>query len=402
MPRSLRLPAMLVAVVVVAEAGVLLLRPRESGPQPKAVLPTAYFSTAEIDRAEAFRSRQLALYGLRLAIEAGVLVALVRRPPKRLTGAARRPVVLGAVAGAGISLALGAATLPVRVIAREASKDVGLVTQGWADYALDVVKGELVGAAMAGAGGALVVVVIRRFGRRWWIAGSAVIVGYGIVLTYLAPIVIEPLFNEFKPLPRGDLRSDVLSLASRAGVEVGEVYEVDASRRTTASNAYVAGLGQTKRVVLYDNLLRDFKPAEVRLIVAHELGHVRYRDVPQGLLYLALVAPVAMFATALAAERLTPRRAATPAASLPAIALSAMVLTVSVGFISNQLSRAVEKRADFYALGLVPEPDVMIAMQQRLVRSNVSDPDPPALVRLLLATHPPAIERIGMAEALRD
>ncbi len=393
---------MLVAVVVVAEAGVLLLRPRESGPQPKAVLPTAYFSTAEIDRAEAFRSRQLALYGLRLAIEAGVLVALVRRPPKRLTGATRRPVVLGAVAGAGISLALGAATLPVRVIAREASKDVGLVTQGWADYAADVVKGELVGAAMAGVGGALVVVVIRRFGRRWWIAGSAVIVGYGIVLTYLAPIVIEPLFNEFKPLPRGDLRSDVLSLASRAGVEVGEVYEVDASRRTTASNAYVAGLGQTKRVVLYDNLLRDFKPAEVRLIVAHELAHVRYRDVPQGLLYLALVAPVAMFATALAAERLTPRRAATPAASLPAIALSAMVLTVSVGFISNQLSRAVEKRADFYALGLVPEPDVMIAMQQRLVRSNVSDPDPPALVRLLLATHPPAIERIGMAEALRD
>ncbi len=393
---------MLVAVVVVAEAGVLLLRPRESGPQPKAVLPTAYFSTAEIDRAEAFRSRQLALYGLRLAIEAGVLVALVRRPPKRLTGATRRPVVLGAVAGAGISLALGAATLPVRVIAREASKDVGLVTQGWADYAADVVKGELVGAAMAGVGGALVVVVIRRFGRRWWIAGSAVIVGYGIVLTYLAPIVIEPLFNEFKPLPRGDLRSDVLSLASRAGVEVGEVYEVDASRRTTASNAYVAGLGQTKRVVLYDNLLRDFKPAEVRLIVAHELAHVRYRDVPQGLLYLALVAPMAMFATALAAERLTPRRAATPAASLPAIALSAMVLTVSVGFISNQLSRAVEKRADFYALGLVPEPDVMIAMQQRLVRSNVSDPDPPALVRLLLATHPPAIERIGMAEALRD
>ncbi|MDP9376123.1 MAG: M48 family metalloprotease [Actinomycetota bacterium] len=402
MPRSLRLPAMLVAVVVVAEAGVLLLRPRESGPQPKAVLPTAYFSTAEIDRAEAFRSRQLALYGLRLAIEVGVLVALVRRPPKRLTGATRRPVVLGAVAGAGISLALGAATLPVRVIAREASKDVGLVTQGWADYAADVVKGELVGAAMAGVGGALVVVVIRRFGRRWWIAGSAVIVGYGIVLTYLAPIVIEPLFNEFKPLPRGDLRSDVLSLASRAGVEVGEVYEVDASRRTTASNAYVAGLGQTKRVVLYDNLLRDFKPAEVRLIVAHELAHVRYRDVPQGLLYLALVAPMAMFATALAAERLTPRRAATPAASLPAIALSAMVLTVSVGFISNQLSRAVEKRADFYALGLVPEPDVMIAMQQRLVRSNVSDPDPPALVRLLLATHPPAIERIGMAEALRD
>ena len=79
---------------------------------------------------------------------------------------------------------------------------------------------------------------------------------------------------------------------------MGEVYEVDASRRTTAANAYVTGLGHTKRVVLYDTLLKDFTPAETRLVVAHELGHVHYRDVPHGLLWVALVAPFGTLAVA--------------------------------------------------------------------------------------------------------
>ena len=83
----------------------------------------------------------------------------------------------------------------------------------------------------------------------------------------------------------------MLELAKRAGVDVGDVFTVDASRRTTAANAYVTGLGKTKRVVLYDTLLENFKRDEVRLVVAHELSHVHYRDVPNGLLFLAIVAP---------------------------------------------------------------------------------------------------------------
>ena len=91
---------------------------------------------------------------------------------------------------------------------------------------------------------------------------------------------------------------------------MGQVYEVDASRRTTAANAYVTGLGKTKRVVLYDTLLKDFTRDELRLVVAHELGHVRHRDVPRGLLFLALVAPAALFAGQRLTERLAPGRRA--------------------------------------------------------------------------------------------
>ena len=121
--------------------------------------------------------------------------------------------------------------------------------------------------------------------------------------------MLDPVFNKFTPLPAGATRDDVLELAKKAGVDVGEVYEVDASRRTTAANAYVTGLGHTKRVVLYDTLLKDFTPAETRLVVAHELGHVRYRDVPHGLLWLALVAPFATLVVARVGEKLTTRRA---------------------------------------------------------------------------------------------
>ena len=99
--------------------------------------------------------------------------------------------------------------------------------------------------------------------------------------------MLDPLFNKFTPLPAGELRRDVLALADEAGVDVGQVYEMDASRRTTAANAYVGGIGQTKRVVLYDTLLRDFTPAETRLVVAHELGHVHHRDLRNGLIWLA-------------------------------------------------------------------------------------------------------------------
>ena len=210
-------------------------------------------------------------------------------------------------------------------------------------------------------------------------------VAFGVFMTYASPILIEPLFNTFKPLPAGELRSDVLELADEAGVEVGEVYEMDASRRTTASNAYVAGLGSTKRVVLYDNLLTDFTEDEVRLVVAHELGHVHYHDVPRGLLYLAIVAPFGMFAVARLSERMAP--AGGPAA-IPAVALSLALLVPAITMISNQLSRAVEARADRFSLELTDAPDALIGFQERIVVKNVSDPEPPAL-GLVPARHPP-------------
>ena len=381
-----------------AEVAVLLLRPRDRGPEPVDVPARDYFTAAQIQRGDDFRTGQLWLFGLRTAIELGVLVAIVRRPPGVLARGARRPVLAGAAAGAALSLTLGAATLPVRAIARERAKDVGLVTQSATGYAGDVAKAEAIGAVLAGAGGALLMFGLRRFGRHWWVPGTVVVVAFGVLGSYASPVVLDPLFNRFEKLPPGELRSDVLDLASRAGVDVGQVYEVDASRRTTASNAYVTGLGHTKRVVLYDNLMKDFSPAEVRLVVAHELGHVRHRDVPYGLLWLALVAPVGMWAAALLAERLVPRGA--PAlTAVPAVALAVGLVATPVTMISSQLSRSVERRADAFSLALTRDPESFIGFEKRIAVKNVADVEPPAWSTFLLASHPPTLERIGQAVA---
>lgn len=409
MLQRLRLPVAIVAALVVAEGLVLVMEPRD-GVDPVPVPPERYFSAAQLQRAEAFRSGQQWLYVARLGIELGLLIVIVRRPPRRLRRAlsrsggfaARRPVLAGAAAAAALSAGLTAMTLPVSAVSRERAKDVGLVTQDWVGWVGDVALGTAIDAALVAAGGGLLVLAMRRFGRRWWVPAAAGVVAFGVALTSLSPIVLDPLFNRFQPLERGELRRDVLALADRTGVRVGEVYVMDASRRTTAANAYVAGLGTTKRVVLYDTLVRDFSPDEVRLVVAHELGHVHYSDVPRGLLYLAVVAPLGLLAAARLGERLAPPGSLGTAAAVPAIVLAVSLMQPALTMVSNQLSRSVEARADRYALELTREPEALIAFQQRIAIQNVSDPAPPAWWSFLMGTHPTTMERIGQALAVEQ
>jgi STE24 endopeptidase len=393
----LRLPVALVAAVLAAEAAVLFLRPRAGVIEAAPVSARSYFSPAQLDRARDYRRPQLALYGAQLLVEGGILLFLVRRPPRWLAGPFRRPVVSGAVAAAALSVGVGLATLPLGAIGRQRAIDVGLATQSWGGWAVDVAKSSAIGGGLAAAGGALLLALMRRFPRHWWAPGSIAVVAVGAVFLYVGPVVLAPLFNRFDPLPQGQARTDVLELAARAGVNVGEVYEVDASRRTTAANAYVTGLGATKRVVLYDTLLENFSREEVRLVVAHELAHVRYRDVPHGLLFLALVAPPALFAAQRLTERLSGARGSP--AVLPAAALSLALVGGTVGVIANQLSRGIEARADTFALRLTDAPASFVDFERRITVRNVAEPDPPDWQVVLLGTHPPAVERIAAAVA---
>lgn len=400
-PERLRLPLTLVTAVAVAEAATLLLRPRDTGPAPAPVEARAYFRPEQLARARAFRRGQRRLAAAAAATELGVLAAAVGRPARALRDPGR-PVAAGAAAGAVLSAALTLAPLPARALARRRARDVGLVTDTWGSWAKDVAKSTTIGGGLAAGGGALFVLAQRRFGPRWWIPGSAGAVTFAVVGSTVAPVLLEPLFNRFTRLPEGELRSEVLALAERAGVRVGEVFTVDASRRTTAVNAYVNGLGRTKRVVLFDTLLRDLAPAEVRSVVAHELAHVRFRDVPRGLLWAALATPTALLAMAELTARLTPRDAAPGPAALPALALSAALVAPALNVVANGLSRAVERRADAFALRATDDPEALIALHARLAVQNVVEPSPPRLARLLLGTHPTTLERIGAAVAFRN
>src|SRR5256714_14199980 len=198
-----RLPIALVAVVVVAEAAVLLLRPRGGVIDPAPVSVRSYFSGQELARARDFRRPQLALYAGQVAVELGVLVWLVRRPPRRLRGPYRRPLVAGAAGGAALAVVLAVAPLPLAAIARQRSIDVGLTTQSWGGWVGDLVKSTAIGAVFAGAGAALLLALMRRFPRGWWLPGSAVVVAVSAAFLYVGPVVLDPIFNRFEPLPPG-------------------------------------------------------------------------------------------------------------------------------------------------------------------------------------------------------
>lgn len=402
---AVRLGAVAVAALLVAEGAVWLLRPRED-PIPLAeVSESAHFTDAQLQRADDFRDTQRAIGLAGLALEGGVLLALALwRPPalrRALRLASRRPVLGAAAVGAGIALTLALAALPLGAVAQSRARDVGLSTQTLASWLGDRGRSAAIGALLAAIGGVLAVALARRLGRRFWLGGAALAVLAAAVFVWLAPVLLAPLFNRFEPLPAGRARSEVLALAERAGVEVEEVYRVDASRRSTALNAYVGGLGPTKRVVIYDNALRELDPGELGSVVAHELSHVEGRDILRGLAFLALVAPLGMLLVQLSATALARRRGeelGTPA-GLPALALAAAAVAFLLGVPGNQLSRAVEARADAFALQLTRDPDAFVALQRRLALANVSDPSPPRLLHLALGTHPTTMERIGAAVA---
>ena len=385
---------MLLAVAA-AEGGVRLLSPREDVIKPAEVDLARYFSETEIRRGSRFARPQLALGMTRAAIELGCLAALVRRPPRRLAQAFKQPVAAGAATGAGLAVALSLPPLPLRAISRKRGIAVGLVTQSWRGWAADLLKGGAIEAGLAAGAGAATVAITRRYPRGWWLPASAGSVLFGAGLAALAPVVLDPVFNDFTPLPEGETRSDVLTLAAAAGVRVGEVYSVDASRRTTAANAYVAGLGPTKRVVLFDTLLDRYSRDEVRVVVAHELAHVRNRDVVRGLAYAALVAPAAALAVQRVSWAMSLERGT--AAALPALALAAVLVGAPTGVIGNRLSRAIERRSDAYSLALTGAPGAFISFERAIAVQNVADLRPPRWLTSLMATHPPTAERIGAA-----
>ena len=401
-----RLPLAILVAVAAAGAATFLLRPRSGLIEPAAVDVEAYFTAFQLERAEDFRGVQRVLGIGGLVASTATLALLTWRPPRRIFDRlGRRPVIGGAAAGVGLSLLLVVVELPLSAVGHERAVDVGLSTQQWLPWLGDVAKSSAIDALFAGAGGALAIALIRHFRRNWWAPAAGVIVAFGVITIWLFPVVIDPVFNRFEPLRPGPTRDDVVELAEEAGVDVGEVYRVDASRRTTAANAYVGGLGRTKRVVLYDNLISAFPRDQVRLVVAHELAHQKHNDLRRGLLWLALVAPAGTFLAQALAERLArrhglgdPRRPPGPIV-LPALALSIAIVSFGLGAGSNVLSRAVEARADAFSLRLTDDPAAFVQLERRLALRNVSDPDPPALLHTLFGTHPTTVERIGIGEA---
>jgi STE24 endopeptidase len=368
---------------------------------------TRDFTPEQIARAKRFHNQIRWPFGAGLVIGLAVVglmgltgsgAALVRWGGGRLPWWWLKVVVGVAV----ISLVMLVAVLPVNVWSETILRRYGLSTQSWISWTSDVVKSFTVAVVITSVGLVLLIGLARRF-RDWWFVPGALAAFLLVVLASFAyPVVVEPLFNRFTPMQDGPLRTSLLNLAAEDGVHVDQVLVADASRRTTALNAYVSGFGSTRRIVVYDTLLDSSSPEEVRLVVAHELGHAKNNDVLHGTLIGALgaAAGVVVLALMLGWPAVLQRSGAGGAGD-PAVVALLVTLTSYGAFlvmpVENLVSRHIEARADVHSLDLTHDPAGVVDLERRLAITNLSQLQPNRWLYAWFGSHPTTVDRIESA-----
>ena len=347
-----------------------------------------------------------------LALATGLLVgAVLGFTPlgARLVTAAARPVGGGWLAqvllgGLAVLVVLRLATLPFGFWAESLRRSAGLSTRSWADWTLDVAKGFGVNAVLTLLTLTALVGLARALPRWWWAPAALGAAALVVLVSFAYPLVVEPVFNRFTSMPDGPLRTSLLTLAADDGVVVDDVLVADASRRTSTLNAYVSGFAGSRRIVVYDTLLEQAPAEEVRLVVAHELGHAKENDVAKGTALGALGAAATVIALYLLLgwRPLLDASGAQSAGDPRAIALVLSVIalgTFVTAPVQALVSRHVEARADVHALDLTRDPTTFALMQKRLAVTARSDLTPPRLGFLWFASHPTAPQRIAMSRS---
>ena len=363
------------------------------------------FARDEIERAHRYHRPLYLTLGLDVALQLGVLAAIAFGPPGDwlwdATGGAwwARVFELSALV-LGVSAVVRLPLSCWRGWVHERRWE--LSTQSLAAWLADALKGLLVGVALTGLGMVALVGSARAW-PGWWPAvaapGAALL---ALVLGLIAPIVFERLFNRFRPLPDEGLAGELRELSVQAGVPVRTMLVSDASRRTRTHNAYVSGLGPTRRLVVFDTLLADVPRDELRVVVAHELGHRRFRHVAAGtvLAMAGAAAAVLILWALLSWPGLVSAAGASGAGDprvVPLVLLVLLVLGVLALPFETWVSRRWERTADRFALKLTGDGAAFERVFRRLARANLSDLDPPRLLYLLLFTHPTPPERIAAA-----
>ena len=410
---AVALGALLVAVL----AAALLTIPWHRPPAPRADQLDALrqLPSDQVARARSFHTdlRPGSYGAMALSLLAALVLGLTPLGARIVTWAGRpfgdhwmAQAVLG---GFAVLLLVEVITLPLAAWRHAVVARYGLSTQTWGGWAVDLLKSYAVGAVIGGLALLGFYTVARLAPRWWWAFGAIGAAALVVLLSFVLPVLVEPIFNRFEPMAAGPLRTELMALAERDGVPVRDVLVADASRRTRAVNAYVSGFGPTRRIVVYDTLLTEATPDEVVGVVAHELGHAKDNDVLTGTLLGALGSAAGVIALYLlgswtgllrqaGVEETGGRALGDPRAIGLLIAVAAVAGIVS-GPAQALVSRRIEARADAHAMALTGDPATFEAMQRRLATVNLADPDPPTWEYLLSASHPSTVERMAAARA---
>jgi STE24 endopeptidase len=238
---------------------------------------------------------------------------------------------------------------------------------------------------------------LKSFGSMWWLPVGSVLFFLSVVLARLAPVLIFPLFYTFKPLPDGELKSTILRLCQSVGMSVEGVYVFDMSKNTKKANAAFTGIGKSKRILLGDTLVANFRDDEIETVFAHELGHYKLRHLWTMLAVGTVSSFLGLYLTAKAYELSLPWfgfASLDQLAALPLLALWLGVYSLLASPLSNAISRSHERAADRYAITLTNNGEAFANALHKLARINLADVSPHPVIEFLFHSHPSIEKRV--------
>ncbi|PGZ94369.1 peptidase M48 [Bacillus pseudomycoides] len=304
-----------------------------------------------------------------------------------------------------LSLVTTALALPLQWISHKVSVDYGISTQPTANWIKEHVLDFWINFFLMFLTVSVLLWLIKKYPKRWWLYGWALSVPFTIFLTFIQPVVIDPLYNDFSTLHNKKLEKKILTLADKANIPAEHVYEVNMSEKTNALNAYVTGIGTNSRIVLWNTTLEQLKDKEILFIMAHEMGHYVMKHIYWGVGSYIVLTFVGMYLINRIIQACIRKWGDTLHISkiasfsvLPLFFLVSSMLSFAVSPATNYVSRIEERAADQYALNMTKDSESGVKTFQYLSKSSLSQVNPPALVKFFLYTHPPIFERIHTFE----
>lgn len=248
--------------------------------------------------------------------------------------------------------------------------------------------------------------LVQTSPEQWWLYVWLFLLGFSLFVMYVAPYVIEPLFNKFEPVRDEKLADEIRELCARAGIMAGKVQQMDASKRSRHSNAYFTGIGRVKRIVLYDTLLAQMTHAEIVAVLAHEIGHWKKRHVFKSILLVQIFSFAGLYVT----YQLVQGNALGHWFGLEVHTLMGKLVLIGfvVGIVMFPLrplmlvwSRHNEREADRYSFELTGDRESMATSLIKLSKENLSNLYPHPLYVAMHYSHPPVVERVNTIRAFR-